>query len=425
MTVYANAIEAAGRLGRSEEPLRHLFASRGRALELSGRYDEAVANDEAWRSLAEERGDRSAVLAADLALATLHSTPTPRFDAERGRALSERTLALARELGDRLAESKALWNLMILDVFGGKKDLRDAVDAGERSLAIAREIDAREQMAFTLTDLWRPYAAVGDLAASRSSLEEATPMWRELGNLPMLSENLASLSSLRRLAGDDAEALALAEEGCRISEEIGNPWGQAYGLINSYGIFWDRGDVGRTMSSMRECIALAERASFGLPQATTRAELATVHANLGDLEGARELIDVALGIADERQPLARPYVMAAEAEFQLLRGDLVAAEAAAEQTYLELLPESIQMAVVRARIVEAGDQQIRAAELASDIVDRLRRQSATALPGRGVPPARDLASQEGRVGAGRGDLARGALGGRRPRSPSRPVGDPS
>ncbi len=376
VTVYANAIDAAGRLGRSEEPLRHLFASRGRALELSGRYDDAVANDEAWRSLAEERGDRSAVLAADLALATLHSTPTPRFDAERGRALSERTLALARELGDRLAESKALWNLMILDVFGGKKDLRDAVDAGERSLAIAREIGAREQMAFTLTDLWRPYAAVGDLAASRSSLEEATPMWRELGNLPMLSENLASLSSLRRLAGDDAEALALAEEGCRISEEIGNPWGQAYGLINSYGIFWDRGDVGRTISSMRECVVLAERASFGLPQATTRAELATVHANLGDLEGARELIDVALGIADERQPLARPYVMAAEAEFQLLRGDLVAAEAAAEQTHLELLPESIQMAVVRARIVGAGDQQIRAAELASDIVDRLRRQSA-------------------------------------------------
>ena len=375
VTVYANAIDAAGRLGRSEEPLRHLFPSRGRALELSGRYDDAVANDEAWRMLAEERGDRSAVLAADLALATLHSTPTPRFDAERGRALSERTLGLARELGDRLAESKALWNLMILDVFGGKGDLREAVDAGERSLAIAREIGAREQMAFTLTDLWRPYAAVGDLAASRASLEEATPIWRELGNLPMLSENLASRASVRRLAGEDAEALALADEGCRISEEIGNPWGQAYGLINSYGIFWDRGDVGRTMSAMRECVALAERASFGLPQATTRAELATVYAHLGDPERAQELLDVALGIADEGQPIARRRVMAAKAELQLLSGDLVAAEVTAAETELELLPESIQGLLIRARIVGAQDDQVRAGEMTSEIVARLRRQS--------------------------------------------------
>ena len=55
-----------------------------------------------------------------------------------------------------------------------------------------------------LNDLWRPYAAIGDLATARGSLEEATPIWRELGNLPMLSENLASLGTLRWLAGDDA-----------------------------------------------------------------------------------------------------------------------------------------------------------------------------------------------------------------------------
>ncbi len=377
VTHFTTAIEAAARLGQTEPPLHHLYPTRGRALELSGRFDEAVANYEGMELLAEGSGDRDAVLAAEMALTTLHATPTPKFDAERGRALSEQTLALARQLGDRGAESKALWNLMILNVFGGG-DLHEALDAGERSLAIARELNAREQMAFTLNDLWRPYAAVGDLASSLASLQEATPIWRELGNRPMLSENLASIASLRRIEGDDAEALALAMEGYRISEEIGNQWGQAYGLMNAYPIFWDRGEVGEAISAMQDCVGLAERSGFVPPQATTRADLASVYANLGDLERAYELIDVALQVATERQAIALPRVMGAKAELHLLAGDLEQAEATAAATEVNLLPEplryaaSVHIALVRGDLAEAEGDHARAIQIADAIVERLR-----------------------------------------------------
>ena len=116
--------------------------------------------------MAQAHGARPAALAADLALTTLYATPTPVFDAVAGRALCERTIALARDVNDRAAESKALWNLMTLNVFSGG-DPKEAVDAGEASLAIARELDAREQMAFTLNDLWRPYSAISDLKAAQ------------------------------------------------------------------------------------------------------------------------------------------------------------------------------------------------------------------------------------------------------------------
>jgi len=377
VTHYTNAIDAARRLGRSEEQLR-LFPSLGRAFELAARYDDAVANDGSWRALAEEGGDRSAVLGAEMALATLFSTPTPKFDAERGRALSERTLDLARELGDRVAESKALWNLMILNVYGGG-DLREAVDAGERSLAIARELNAREQMAFTLNDLWRPYVATGGLGASRASLKEARTLWRELGNLPMLSENLASSASVARLVGNDRDALALAEEAHGIAQDIGNLWGQAYSLMNIYGIYLDRGELGRAMATMRECIAIAEPAGFIPPQATTRADLASVHAYLGDLEGAQELVRVALDVAREKQPIALPWVMGAKSELHLLAGELDEAEAAVGGSQVELLPEplqsaaSIHVALVRGRIALARGDQARAVEIADTILERLRR----------------------------------------------------
>jgi class 3 adenylate cyclase/tetratricopeptide (TPR) repeat protein len=415
---YTHAIDAARRLERSGEQLR-LFPSRGRAFELAARYDDAVANDELWRALAEKESDRSAVLGADLALATLFSTPTPKFDADRGRALSGRTLELARELGDRRAESKALWNLMILNVYGGG-DLREAVDAGERSLAIARELNAREQMAFTLNDLWRPYVAIGGLGASRASLEEARTLWRELGNLPMLSENLASSASVSRLAGNDRVALALAEEAHGIAQDIGNLWGGAYSLMNIYGIYLDRGELGRAMATMRECIAIAEPAGFIPPQVTTRADLASVHAYLGDLGGAHELLRVALDVARENQQIALPWVMNGKSELHLLVGELDEAEAAIGGSQVELLPEplrsaaSIQVALVRGRIAGARGEHLRAVEIADAILDRLRRLEVRQLAVDALLlKARSLAS------AGKADEAKRVLGEARSEAESR------
>src|SRR5918995_898041 len=214
---YATAIEAAARLGKTGDAIAHLYPSRGRVLELSGRYEEAVADYERMAAFARDAGDRGGVLGAEMALTTIRATPTPMFDGTTGRELAERTIALARELGDRSAESKALWNLMILDVFGGG-DADEAVEVGQRSLEIAPELDAREQIALTLHDPWRPYAAVGNVAAARACLEEARPIWRELGNLPMLCENLIGTAALLALAGKPEEALALYDEAYAISE---------------------------------------------------------------------------------------------------------------------------------------------------------------------------------------------------------------
>jgi class 3 adenylate cyclase/tetratricopeptide (TPR) repeat protein len=376
VTHFASAIEAERRLGKSDTALHHLYPSRGRALELAGRFDEAVGDYEEMRALAEEIGDRAAVLEADMALATLYSTPNPRFDAARGRAVSEQTVSLARELGDRAAESKALWNLMNLNVFGGG-DLREAVEVGERSLALAREVNARQQMAFTLNDLWRPYAAIGDLRRSRASLEEAETLWRELGILPMLTENRASLASLFRMAGDDRQALALAEEAVRIAEEIGNLWGQSYGLLNVYGIYRDRGDVGKAMATMESSIAIAERGGFIPPLGTTRADLASVLAYLGAFDRAHAVLRIALQVAEER-PITLPRVMGAKAELHLLAGELDEAEAAVGDTEFERLPEplrsteSFHMALVRGRIAVARGEHAQAVEIAETVLERLR-----------------------------------------------------
>ena len=58
VTHATTAIEASVRLGRTDEALGHLYPMRGRALELAGRFEEAVGNYEAMEALSRTSGAR-------------------------------------------------------------------------------------------------------------------------------------------------------------------------------------------------------------------------------------------------------------------------------------------------------------------------------------------------------------------------------
>jgi class 3 adenylate cyclase/tetratricopeptide (TPR) repeat protein len=416
VTLYGAAIEAARRLGAGDELIARLYPNRGRALELSGRYDEAEENYEEMRAHAEASGDRAAELQAAMSLTTLLTTPTPKFDVADGRRASQQAVALARELGDRGAESKALWNLMNLNVYGGG-DNGEAVEAGERSLALARELDAREQVAFALTDIWRPYTAIGDLAAARKSLDEARSTWREFGNLPMLCETLASSATLSRLTGNDEEALVLGREGRSVAESIGNLWGQAHASMSFFEVYLDRGEVGTAIDLMDEAIDMGERAGFLAPLVRTRSTLAVTYAYLGDPARARATSRVALDVATERLPSARAWALASIAEIHLLAGELDDADAALSESNVELSAEplrseaSLQVPLVRGRVADARGDHERAVEIAGDVLDRLKRTgirpfteeamllNGTALAAAGRTPEAERALREARSAA--------------------------
>jgi class 3 adenylate cyclase/tetratricopeptide (TPR) repeat protein len=378
VTLYGAAIEAALRLGTADELLARLYPNRGRALELSGRYDEAEENYEEMREQAEAAGDRTAELQAAMSLTTLLTTPTPKFDVADGRRAAQQAVALARELGDRGAESKALWNLMNLNVYGGG-DNGEALQAGERSLALARELDAREQVAFALTDIWRPYTANGDLAAARKSLEEARSIWSDVDNPPMLCETLASSATLSRLTGNDEEALALGRQGRSVAESIGNLWGQAHATMSYFEVSLDRGEMGTAIHLMHEAIDMGERAGFLAPLVRTRSTLAVTYAYLGDPERARATSRVALDVATDRLPSARAWALASIAEIHLLLGELGEADAALAESNVELSAEplrsevSVLVPLLRGRVADAREDHERAIEIADDVLDRLGR----------------------------------------------------
>jgi class 3 adenylate cyclase/tetratricopeptide (TPR) repeat protein len=381
---YRTALDVGRRIGAGSTLLRAIYERRGSALELLGRYDDAIGNNEEMLAEARTRGDEAMALAANIAIALLYSTATPKFDPERGRELSEENVVAARRLGDRAAEARALWTIVVANVYGGG-DASRAVEAGEASIAIAHELGDREQLAFTLNDVSRAYMSKGDFTTAFRRLQEARRIWEELDNPPMLGENLTVGCAIHAFRGDYAAALADARTAFSISESIDNPWGQSHALLMVYRVQLERGEFGDAIGSMERCLDLGERGGFAYAGIATRADLARTLAYLGDGERAVALAEESLTIARERVPPAASLAHAARADALLAAGDHGAALEALEEVDLMMLPEPdrtfllVTSRLARARVALRTGHPTESAAIAEGVAEHLRSSGVRIL----------------------------------------------
>lgn len=336
---YSGAIKVALRQNSSGAPLlRDMFLKRGRAFELSGKYVEAVANYKEMDAAASEVGDRALALASLLARATLLSTPTPVYAPAEAYDVLERALQLAREVGDPEAESKALWNLMLLSKFTWHPDA--ATSYGEQALAIARKHNLRERMAYTLNDLAvHAYMDTGDFRRGLSSLEEAQQLWKELDNQPMLADSLSNSALTLGLLGEFDKSLDFGHSARHVSEEIGNYWGQSYSRFVEGEIYAERGDVELAITTMQECIELGEKAGFVVPGVWIRSNLAWLYGCTGSYERGIELARQARQSALAHLATWIPWPVAIAARIEIRRGRLQQAEQELREAELDKQPE--------------------------------------------------------------------------------------
>ncbi|HLF27556.1 MAG TPA: tetratricopeptide repeat protein [Anaerolineae bacterium] len=376
ITHYTTALEAVTRGAVTDsEHLIHLYTSLGQAYELSGQYPEALASYAAMERLAHGRSDQALELAALMARAKVHATLTPAQDPDKAQALLEQALALARELEDRATECKILWNLMLLFLWGGK-DQHRAVDYGEQALMLARELDLREQLAFTLNDLAYGYMSLGRWAEVLPALDESRELWQALGNQPMLADNLANSVLMHLRGGRYEQAIGASEEALRISRSIDNVWGQAGSLTYVGLVYLERGEPDRAIAIMEQAIRLGEQAGHPAPIVATRADLSWVYGTLGAIERGLELARLALDKAETSHFLrVSPLAMLAWAH--LLAGDWVSAEATIRAGYAELKLEGLQwfapitLPLAEAELALIKQDYARAMQIADDVLSQL------------------------------------------------------
>ncbi len=284
---YDQAVEIALKLNVPSVQLRKLYSLRGKAYELTNQFDQALDNYEELEALARTRNDRSLELAALVPQTTIYSTPTVKFDPQVGRELSRRVLTLAIDLRDYEAEAKALWSLMLIQSHTDG-DLEQGITYGEQGLRIAREQDLREVKAYIQHDLARPYMRVGRMEDAWESYESSQNYWREVNNLPMLADNLASLAESYYTAGDFDRAMEVASEGLQISMEAGSVWGQAYNYFVISPIFLERGEFDKCLEALESTLTLSKQANFAAGILASQMLKSWLYAMLGDTSRAQQ-----------------------------------------------------------------------------------------------------------------------------------------
>lgn len=341
--LYSSALEAAKRVGAST-PLHDIYIKRGRALELLGRYQDALQNFAEMESQAQTQKEPALRLASLIARATLFSTHTPLYDRTRAEQYSTEALGLARASGDRKAEAKILWTQMLFHVYGSG-NATAGVEYGEQSLKILRELSAqpayaddrevREQLAFTLNDLLYAYIQMGRLDLGLETREEARDLWRELDNKPMLADNLAGLALAQLTFGEAEKAIATSDEAFHIAESVSNPWSMAQGKAMKGYAQLEQGRFWQALQSLHQADEYATKAETGGAMMAARGALAVYYGKLG-------LIDVGLEHGQRALDGARRYIPdwhlwphAALVRLLLAQGNLSAAQQIADESELE------------------------------------------------------------------------------------------
>ncbi len=333
LMAYQRALELSAALELPREQLAHLYTQRGRVYELNAQYDAALENYDAMENSARARHDPALELEALLAHIPIYATPSARFDFEYATTLAQQAIARAQELNDRAAQAKALWLQML--VYARSNRPREAMPNGEAALALARELNLRELVAYTLNDLGGAYIGEGDFARGLACLQEANTLWRELDNLPMLADNLSSAANYLIYPGDFDAVLQLSDEAYRLTDKIGNLWGKSFSLMSVGLAHVERGEFALGIQKMRECITVGDQAGFLAPHLDTQLDLGRAYAWLGDAQhalavGAKTLRDL------EAFPIGLPACYAGLVEFHVAAGDLASAQAALQNARVTL-----------------------------------------------------------------------------------------
>ena len=321
---YRQAIALAEQQGASDD-LPGLYAALGRILEVTGQYEQAVALYRRARA----PGTPPALLAQSLlAEATIRGTYTDLHDPAQAQMLLQQALALFPKLDDPRLESRIYWNLLLLGTFSGVG--RDqAIAYGERAADIARQHDLREELGFALHDLARPYTAAGRIEDAWASLAEAAVIWRELGKMAMLTDNLSTRAAGLGLVGRLEESIAVGTEALELSRRIHSRWGQSYAQLTLAPQLFESGRFDEGLAAWRDALDAGVEGGSSGPQVFARMNLALVLGELGALAEARRYAADAEQRAEHLHgTLLGVYPRLLQARLDLLEGKIAGARAA-------------------------------------------------------------------------------------------------
>ncbi|HLF89713.1 MAG TPA: hypothetical protein VI451_12245 [Anaerolineales bacterium] len=379
---YSRALQILKRGNEMGENIERVYLNLGRAYELTQRFNEAVRIYGEMAEAGRKRGDPAMTLSALAAHAVIRVTLTPERDPPLGEQLAKEALEIARTLGDRVAEAKVLWVLLLL----GWVDRWDEtlLRYGEQSLAIAREMNLTEQIALTLGDLAFAYGNQGRLEDMLAALNEARAIWQEMGNIPMQANNLNVVTMPLFMLGQYRQALEGGLESVRLSKPIGNLWSELSGWLLGGMVALEFGEYGKAMEMLAEAVRLADQGSLSFQSSLATVVYGWSYTLFGAPGTGLRCIQEGRNVFDYVAGDIRIWVLGMMAVIYIATGDLDQAEACLREAEPGFNKKNLAMygplhiLLARTRLALARQEYAQAIASADELVS-LREEAGVRL----------------------------------------------
>lgn len=322
---YTQALNLAKKQTNNSSQLLSLYKCLGRVHELAENYPHALELYREIQALGQARGSRTLELEALMLQTTAHAVGTGGVrDLSKAQEISAQALALAEELDDRKAQARIYWNLLLINRFGNEGPAK-AVEYGEKSLALARELGLTEQIALTLKDLGVAYVVTGRWKTAKANLAENLALWRQLNNTPLLSEVIIGASAYAFAEGKLDEAIRLGEEAYSLNQSIGNRHGLSIGGSFLWYVYRERGQLQKAIATAETAIAIADELKIFGPPWGALVELAATFDWLGEYARAAEYAQRGMAQVIPNTPSYPIFPRAVLASVALHQGNTAAA----------------------------------------------------------------------------------------------------
>jgi predicted ATPase/class 3 adenylate cyclase len=232
-----------------------------------------------------------------------------RSDYGASKAMSEESLALFTEAGDKSGMAEALIHLGLSEP-GSTLDTRRA--RMKEALRLAREAHDDFAAGYALYQLGDQSLIENDPVAAHSSYVESLDLARKGGRKPLAALALTRLGNMARARGEFDAAEAFYDESLGLYREIGDRWGSTYAIGNMGALAFMQGDIERARSLLEECLALSREFHYASWTAAILCSLAALHMSLGDHAAARPLLEESISLESglgEGPSLALPLNM--------------------------------------------------------------------------------------------------------------------
>ncbi len=216
--------------------------------------------------------------------------------------------SLALALGDKWRLGRVLADMS--SYFSREGEQERAVNAGERALAVATEMEDFAFQVITQDRLSRAYHSLGDfrraidLCKRSMSLLEGKPVGERFGmaNVASVVTPIPLILSLAEL-GDLANAISKGEEVVRIAEMVGQPFSLANAYLMLSHIYVVKGDLEKAIPLAERSLDICRSAEIVSEASRAVAHVGYAYLHSGRIADALTLLEQAV----ERPTMRRTY----------------------------------------------------------------------------------------------------------------------